>query len=200
MSEQELLIVFTKNPELGKCKTRLAKSIGNASALDVYIHLIKHTAKIVEKSTVDVAVFYSEYVENNDFWSDETCQKHVQIEGHLGEKMKAAFQYGFEKNYSRICVIGTDLFDLEVADITNAFQKLKSKDLVFGPANDGGYYLMGMRKMIPEAFLKKAWSTESVLEQTLEDTKKHSYSLLKTKNDIDTIDDLKKHSEFSRYW
>ena len=92
------------------------------------------------------------------------------------------------------------MLDLEISDINNAFQKLNKNDLVFGPAEDGGYYLMGMREMIPEAFLNKAWSTNSVLEQTLEDTKKFSHSLLKIKNDIDTIEDLKAYQEFSQYF
>lgn len=200
MRKQELLIVFTKNPELGKCKTRLAKSIGDKAALEVYNRLIKHTAEIVQNSGVDVAIFYSEYIEDNDFWSNSDFQKQVQVEGHLGKKMQSAFQYGFDKSYSKICIIGTDLLDLEISDIKDAFQLLEKTDLVFGPAEDGGYYLMGMRKMISEAFLNKAWSTNSVLEQTLEDTKKFSHSLLKIKNDIDTIEDLKAYQEFSRYF
>ncbi|MFN2262131.1 MAG: DUF2064 domain-containing protein, partial [Psychroflexus sp.] len=119
---------------------------------------------------------------------------------HLGAKMQAAFEWGFAQGYSRICIVGSDLLELETSDLDKAFQELERNDLVFGPANDGGYYLMGMSALHKEAFLEKAWSTDSVLQKTLEDTKNFSHSLLKTKIDIDTIEDLKAYPEFSQYF
>jgi rSAM/selenodomain-associated transferase 1 len=195
----KLVIVFAKNPELGKCKTRLAESIGDEKALEIYKKLIKHTAKTLSKVNANRAVFYSEEIQNQDFWDDEIFQKQVQTQGHLGQKMQAAFDWGFHKGYKQVCIVGSDLFELEVSDIHNAFQALETHDLVFGPAEDGGYYLMGMSAFYPEAFKDKAWSTELVLKKTLQDLKGKSFQLLKEKNDIDTVDDLKKHREFHHF-
>ncbi|MBZ9777903.1 TIGR04282 family arsenosugar biosynthesis glycosyltransferase [Psychroflexus sp. CAK8W] len=193
-----LVIVFAKNPELGKCKTRLAKSIGNEKALEVYKELIKHTAKTISNVSASRAIFYSKEIQKNDFWDDSLFHKLVQSGGHLGEKMQAAFEWGFAQGYSKICIVGSDLFELEASDLDKAFQKLEQNDLVFGPANDGGYYLMGMSALYKEAFLEKAWSTETVLEQTLKDLKNQNIRLLETKTDIDIVEDLVKHPEFHR--
>lgn len=189
--EKQLLLIFTKNPELGKCKTRLAKSIGNEKALFVYQHLLQHTAKEVSKTKSDIALFYTNFVDENDLWSNNYHKK-IQIEGHLGEKMKEAFQWGFNLGYKKVCIIGTDLLSLEAKDVHESFKLLDKNEIVFGPAEDGGYYLMAMKKLYKEAFLNKAWSTSLVLEQTIKDLPLLKIGYLKTKNDIDTFEDLKK--------
>jgi len=196
---KNLIIVFTRNPELGKCKTRLATSIGNKNALEVYKRLVAHTSKTIQQVKVDAVVFYTEKIQKNDTWNDDFFQKQIQIEGHLGEKMQAAFEWGFAKGYEKICIIGSDLLDLKSSNLTKAFQQLEKSDLVFGPAEDGGYYLMGMKKVHPAAFFKKAWSTNTVLQQTLKDLQNKSVAFLSEKNDIDTLEDLIKHHEFHRF-
>ena len=195
----KLVIVFTKNPEIGKCKTRLAVSIGDENTLAVYKTLIQYTAQVLSKLKEDCVVFYSEDIQTDDLWDDANFQKQVQSQGHLGKKMQAAFEWGFHKGYKQVCIVGSDLFELEVSDIHDAFQALETHDLVFGPAEDGGYYLMGMSAFHPEAFKDKAWSTELVLKETLQDLKSNSFQLLKEKNDIDTVDDLKKYQEFHHF-
>ncbi|SDG48429.1 TIGR04282 family arsenosugar biosynthesis glycosyltransferase [Psychroflexus sediminis] len=194
-----LVIVFAKNPQPGKCKTRLAKSIGDEKALEVYKELLKHTARTIGKVKANRAVFYSEEIRSGDLWSDTKFQKQVQSKGHLGQKMQAAFAWGFAQGFSKICIVGSDLFELRASDLENAFLKLDQNDAVFGPANDGGYYLMGMSRFYKNAFLKKAWSTEIVLQKTLEDLKGLSLAFLDTKTDIDTVEDLAKHPEFHPY-
>lgn len=196
---ENLVIVFAKNPELGKCKTRLAKSIGDEKALEVYKELLKHTAKTIGNVNASRAVFYSEEIQKKDIWNDNLFQKQVQIEGHLGEKIQAAFEWGFDQGYSKICIVGSDLFELETSDIEKAFHELEQNDAVFGPANDGGYYLMGMTRFYKKAFLDKAWSTETVLGKTVEDLKGLNIAFLETKTDIDTVEDLMKHPEFHYY-
>lgn len=192
---KELVIVFAKNPELGKCKTRLAKSIGDEKALEVYKTLLRHTAETLTEVEADRVVFYSETIQQQDLWDDDFFQKQVQIEGHLGKKMQAAFEWGFSQGYSKICIVGSDLMDLKATDLNQAFLKLESHDAVFGPANDGGFYLMGMTRLYPKAFLNKAWSTESVLEETLKDLKRLQIAFLKPKTDIDYVEDALKHEE-----
>jgi|AntRauTorckE5430_2_1112549.scaffolds.fasta_scaffold00194_19 hypothetical protein len=195
----KLVIVFAKNPEIGKCKTRLAVSIGDENTLAVYKTLIQYTAQVLSKLKEDCVVFYSEDIQTDDLWDDANFQKQVQSQGHLGKKMQAAFEWGFHKGYKQVCIVGSDLFELEVSDIHDAFQALETHDLVFGPAEDGGYYLMGMSALHSEAFKDKAWSTELVLKETLKDLKSNSFQLLKEKNDIDTVDDLKKYQEFHHF-
>jgi rSAM/selenodomain-associated transferase 1 len=194
-----LIIVFAKNPELGTCKTRLAKSIGDEKALEVYKELIVHTARTLSQVKASRVVFYSEKIETHDFWDDALFQKQVQSKGHLGQKMQAAFEWGFAQGYTKICIVGSDLFELEVSDIEEAFRQLQQNDIVFGPANDGGYYLMGMAQLYKNAFLDKAWSTSSVLQQTIEDLSDLTIAFLNTKTDIDTVEDLAKHRELHNY-
>ncbi len=196
---KNLIIVFTRNLELGKCKTRLAASIGDKNALAIYKILIQHTSNCVQAVDADAVAFYTENIQKNDAWPDSFFQKQLQIEGHLGKKMQTAFQWGFSKGYENICIVGSDLFSLKVSDLVEAFHALTKKDLVFGPAKDGGYYLMGMKKLHPEAFLNKAWSTETVLNETLSDLEGKSIALLQTKNDVDTVEDLIQHPELFEY-
>jgi rSAM/selenodomain-associated transferase 1 len=191
----KLVMVFAKNPELGKCKTRLAKSIGDEKALEVYKTLLRHTAETLAQVEADRVVFYSETIQHHDLWDDNVFQKQVQIQGHLGEKMQAAFEWGFAQGYSKICIVGSDLMELQSTDLDQAFQELEAHDVVFGPAQDGGFYLMGMTQLYKQAFLNKAWSTETVLEDTLKDLKGLKYALLETKTDIDYVENALQHQE-----
>lgn len=187
----ELLIVFVKNPELGRVKTRLAKDIGDEEALAVYQKLLKTTIAAAKGCRSDVRFYFNNSVDSS-IWSED--QSKIQSGDDLGEKMKNAFQDGFSEGYERIAIIGSDLPDMTSALIDKSFQSLSFMDTVIGPASDGGYYLLGMKKMISEIFESIHWSTDTVLETTLErlTKKKESYFLLETKNDIDTKEDLMK--------
>ena len=187
--DKKILLVFTKNPELGKCKTRLAKSIGSKNALKVYKHLLEHTAKIINQIETNIAIFYSDFINSNDIWSNNYHKK-LQSEGHLGLRMENAFEWAFKKGYEKVGVIGTDLLSLTTLDIHQSFELLDKNDVVFGPAEDGGYYLMAMNTLIKEAFFDKEWSTSSVLEQSIKDLETKKIGFLKVKNDIDTYEDL----------
>jgi rSAM/selenodomain-associated transferase 1 len=191
----KLVMVFAKNPELGKCKTRLAKSIGDEKALEIYKTLLRHTAETLAQVEADRVVFYSETIQHHDLWDECVFQKQDQIQGHLGEKMEAAFEWGFAQGYSKICIVGSDLMELQSTDLDQAFLELENHDVVFGPAQDGGFYLMGMTQLYKQAFLNKAWSTETVLEDTLQDLKGFKYALLETKTDIDYVENALQHQE-----
>lgn len=190
-----LIIVFVRNPELGRVKTRLAKSIGDQAALETYKILSKHTASVVHKTTADKIIFYSDKIQDNDVWTATNCKKQIQTKGDLGQKMLAAFQYGFSLGYKKIIIIGSDLYSLCPKHIKSAFEKLENYDVVFGPALDGGYYLLGLNFMIPKIFKQKQWSTSSVLKETLSDLKEFNVNLLEPLNDIDTYEDLKKEPQ-----
>lgn len=190
-----LIMIFARNPKLGKVKTRLAKTIGDFAALETYKILMKHTANVVEKSNAEKIVFYSEYINYNDVWAKIKCKKVKQSEGDLGEKMQTAFEYAFELGYKKIVIIGSDVYSLKTEHIDSAFTQLETHDVVIGPAHDGGYYLLGLNFIIPELFEQKKWGTSSVLENTLADLNELNVTLLEPLNDIDTYEDLKKEPQ-----
>ena len=190
-----LIIVFVRNPELGRVKTRLAKSIGDQAALETYKILSKHTSKIISEIDSDQLIFYSDKIQDNDVWTATNCKKQIQTKGDLGQKMLAAFQYGFSLGYQKILIIGSDLYSLRPKHIESAFEQLENYDVVIGPALDGGYYLLGLNFIIPKIFKQKQWSTSSVLKKTLSDLKEFNVNLLEPLNDIDTYEDLKKEPQ-----
>lgn len=186
---KNLLIIFAKNPVLGQCKTRLAKGIGAKNALAVYRILLQHTAQTTRNLKIDKEVFYTDFIDHEDLWDPGIFKKNKQVNGSLGEKMQAAFEAGFKKGYQKIVLIGTDLISLEASDIQGAFKALESDPVVFGPAQDGGYYLIGLNRTRPELFKNIPWSTAEVLTKSLEQLD-NVYQLLQIKNDIDTVEDL----------
>ena len=191
------IIVFTRNPELGKCKTRLAKSIGDEEALNVYKKLLQHTADVVKKVDADRFVFYSENIQGNDIWESAFFHKELQHGKDLGERMQSAFEHVFSKQFSKVIIVGSDLLDLSPEIIENAFNSLNDNDAVIGPAEDGGYYLLGMKTLHKATFKNKDWGKETVLEQTKNDFFGKSLYVLETLNDIDYLEDLKPYETFN---
>ena len=90
--------------------------------------------------------------------------------------MEAAFKDVFDKGYESLLIIGSDCFELTTNNIEDAFSKLEKNDIVIGPSNDGGYYLLGMKKLFPFIFKNKEWSTESVLNETILELKHNNIS------------------------
>jgi len=192
--DKDALIVFVKNPLLGKVKTRLAQKIGLKNALRIYQKLLNHTLKIILPLTQDVIIYYSDEVIIDDMWAGRQFLKEKQSGIDLGNKMSNAFNECFSKGYKKICIIGSDNLEITTEIIEQAFHVLNETDIVIGPATDGGYYLAGMKAQYSKIFKNKSWSTSRVLEETINDLKDQtlSYSLLKTLSDIDTYKDLKK--------
>ena len=196
---QKALIIFTRNPELGKVKTRLATTIGDAAALEVYHKLLEHTVDITQTLKVDKFVFYSEQIQENDHWDTTIYYKELQKGTNLGERMHHAFELLFKKGYRQIIIVGSDIFELTTKNIQEAFTGLDTANFVVGPALDGGYYLLGMNTLNKSLFKHKKWGTSTVLKATLKNLANEKVALLATKNDIDTYDDLKKSSEFNQF-
>ena len=96
------LIIFTRNIELGKCKTRIAKKIGDEAALETYKYLVKHTIKICKELNADKYVFYSENIIKDDIWNSEIFRKKLQYGYDLGARMENAFSELFQLGYDRI--------------------------------------------------------------------------------------------------
>jgi len=199
-TSKKALIIFTRNPELGKCKTRLAATIGDESALEIYKYLLQHTAKLSEKVKADKYVFYSESIKREDIWDATIFNKKLQQGNDLGERMENAFTELFELGYEKVIIIGSDLLDLSSDDVNEAFDFLNENDAVIGPAKDGGYYLLGMKNMHSKVFKNKEWGTSTVLENTLSDLKDSTISMLKELNDIDTFEDMKHYEQLKKFY
>lgn len=192
MTANDSLIIFVKNPEKGKVKTRLAKDIGDDQALHVYHRLLQYTKSISKPLNSEKIVYYSDFIDNNDLWDNMTFEKHLQDGADLGERMQNAFAEAFARGQQRVLIIGSDCVELETYMIKEAFAVLENNDVVIGPAKDGGYYLLGMRKFYPTLFENKPWSSDDLLMDTIIDLKKLNapYYLLKTLSDIDHVEDL----------
>lgn len=188
------LIVFIKNPEKGKVKTRLAQSVGDDMALAIYKALLKHTRKVAEVLTVERHLFYHQNINEKDDWQPSKFHKNLQIEGDLGHKMAAAFQKIFRKN-DKVVIIGSDCPTLTPEIVQEAFDKLEEFPFVIGPAMDGGYYLLGMSQFLPTVFGNIEWSTSTVFSTTIQriETMNKSYYLLPKISDVDYAEDWEKY-------
>ena len=200
MKNTNLILIFTRNPELGKCKTRLAKTIGDENALIIYKMLLEHTEQVVRQVDADKAVYYSVKVRENDMWDNNIYQKHQQFGADLGLRMQHAFKQSFEAGYQKVLIVGSDLYDLKPQHIQQAFESLDNNDVVIGPAQDGGYYLLGMKTLQPHIFENKQWGTETVRKDTLQDLSDKKIKQLAVLNDIDVFEDVEKYDIFKPYF
>jgi len=184
-----------KNPVLGKVKTRLAATVGDEKALSIYHDLLKKCREESERVFARRILYYSDFIEE-DLWSEELFEKFVQQGEGLGDKLTNAIQASVSNNEARTIVIGSDCYDLNAEIIEKAFSSLEKHDSVIGPANDGGYYLLGFRQYNQALFEGINWSTSEVFKQTIEKLKALNLSVdvLEELVDLDTFEDLKKSS------
>lgn len=186
------LIIFVRNPEAGKVKTRLASTLGDEKALAIYKELLAHTRKVCSGASAERFVFYAETIPATDEWSGGSFTRMKQAGTDLGQRMMHAFAEVFAQGHEKVLIIGSDCFELTTNIIEDAFELLEKYDTVIGPARDGGYYLLGLKKMNPALFVNKEWSTENVFRQTIHDIEKQllTYALLPVLTDVDTEADL----------
>ncbi len=190
--EQDLkkgLIIFARKPVLGKVKTRLAATVGDLKALDIYKRLLIHTRSVAKGATCQSFAFLTEDDED-DFWKGFSC--HLQSGETLGDRMYEAFSLLFTKGYHQCIIIGSDCPGLTKEIINAAFDALITNDIVIGAAADGGYYLLGMKKIYTLLFKNKNWSTENVFTHTLMDIKQDclTYHTMPVLNDVDEEKDI----------
>tara|TARA_B100000949_G_scaffold161755_1_gene142522 strand:- start:272 stop:940 length:669 start_codon:yes stop_codon:yes gene_type:complete len=196
---KNLLLILTRNPELGKCKTRLAAKVGDQAALEIYNFLLDKTVSFTKDLKVEKWVYYSETIWMDDIWDNKVYKKKLQVGNDLGERMMNAFDEGFKAGFENIIIIGSDMFHLDQTDLEAAFSKLMDHDFVLGPAEDGGYYLLGMKSLKKELFQNKEWGTNTVLADTLSDIKDEKFVLLDEKNDVDYYEDIKDIEAFAPF-
>ena len=188
------LIIFVKNAEIGKVKTRLANTLGDEMALKIYYALLNHTREIAQVLPVNRLLFYSRFINEGDEWPNSYFQKHLQEGADLGERISNAFHLALDQ-FQKVVIIGSDCASLTSAIVEQAFTKLDEYPFVIGPAQDGGYYLLGMKHHSPTLFQDIAWSTEEVLPATLGKIKElnQTYFLLPELSDIDHAEDWEKY-------
>ena len=185
------LLIFIRNPQLGKVKTRLARTLGDAEALRIYHILLSKTRAAALDCQAERCLWYSDFVDENDDWRPFAFQKRIQHPGDLGERMEAAFQMAFEAGAQKVVIIGSDCPELSGVVLQQAFDLLDSVDFVLGPVPDGGYYLLGMKALEPSVFYGIEWSTETVRAKTLEKIAAlgKSFAQLPMLSDVDTEED-----------
>ena len=186
------VFIFCRYPELGKVKTRIAKESSDEIALALYEKMIAQVFANIKNSTYSFEVHHTggEAVEV-DFWL-ESMESQKQAEGDLGDKLKHSVKEWFSKTDEALVIIGADQPDIVQAVLAETEEKLKTNDLVVGPAADGGYYLIAMNKAYLELFDNIQWGSASVLQETLSKVLELglSYFLLAEKSGIDYLSDV----------
>jgi rSAM/selenodomain-associated transferase 1 len=186
------LIIMVKNPVAGKTKTRLAQDVGDRKALQMYAILQRHTRdQALRLEGITCYLHYSDHVDTDDEWPKDRFIKLVQVGPGLGERMATAFDHAFARKHGEVVVIGSDCPGLTTEILQQAFAALATHEVVIGPANDGGYYLLGLRHPQPALLTDMTWSVSTVLRETLARTQVQGLSVkqLAALSDVDHLED-----------
>ena len=180
------IVVFLRVPELGKVKTRLAATLGNRQALEIYRQLIQTTLKSTLQTGLTNYLYFYPFIDEEISQSHPLIRARTQKGDDLGEKMYHAFDEVL-KIHDRVITIGTDCPYLSTEILQNAIAALDDHDIVLGPATDGGYYLIGLKHNAKPIFEKISWSTDRVLKETIGVIERldQSYYLLPELGDVD---------------
>jgi rSAM/selenodomain-associated transferase 1 len=195
------IIIFAREPLPGRVKTRLAATLGDRAAAELYETMLREVLETCRQlHDVETVVFWECGEESLPRLAERyRCRSRRQGRGDLGQRMRAAFEEMFAAGCDVCCIIGSDAPDLPSSYIQEAYNLLATErtDVVFGPATDGGYYLLGLRRVVPPLFTDIFWSSAGVLEQSLAAARKagHTPVLLPEWQDIDTIEDLHAYHE-----
>lgn len=194
VNNDSALGIMFRIPEYGKVKKRLAVQIGNWTTLKLYQKMLKETLENVSRLTsIDIYGFYkgTGLAKFNTF---KTLQNISQMGKDFGERMLNAFKWLFNKDYKKMILIGSDSPDMPIHYIQEAFLRLDTFEFVLGPSEDGGYYLIGLRRPIDSLFKDIKWGSKTVMIDTLKiaEREKISYFLLPQWYDIDDIEDLRR--------
>jgi rSAM/selenodomain-associated transferase 2/rSAM/selenodomain-associated transferase 1 len=187
-----------KYPQPGAVKTRLVPALGEERACELYRALVRHTLKEVERLaarervSVQIRVAGAPDFETARRWLGAKLAFAPQGDGDLGQRMERAVDEAFEEGAPAAVVIGADCPELAAVHLAAALRALERKDVVVGPAADGGYYLLGMRRFLPDLFHGIEWSSARVLDQTVAilHQARVEYDLLETLHDVDCAEDL----------
>jgi len=190
------ILIFAKYPEAGKCKTRLAKGLGDENALRIYKALLHHTLTVVASTPYRKILFVDppEHVSDAPAWAPGMDSYLPQSDGDLGKRLLDAITSRFDQGATALLLLGCDCPQISKESVTSSFIALENADVVLGPTFDGGYYLLGLKARHASLFQDIPWSTEQVLTKTLNILKIQSlsYISLDSFSDVDTLDDYRR--------
>lgn len=200
-SSTERLIIFTRYPQPGITKTRLIPLLGKQGAADFHGYLTQLTINQCLSCQPDRSFSLQVYFTGGSLdlmqsWLGKELDYEEQGEGNLGEKMTRALAQSFQSGYEKVIIIGCDCPQLTGEIIQLAFESLQEKEVVLGPAEDGGYYLIGLRRFIPQLFQLESWGTSQVLSQTQHLVKSLNLSLFL----LPCLPDIDRPEDFLRYF
>ena len=196
---RKALLIFLRYPEPGQVKSRLSAAVGPDEAARTYEKLARRSLGVVadfkrQHPTVEVFVFYT------------PAERQLQIQEafpgpwrfacqqgeDLGERMEHAIRHVMNQDFSEVLLTGTDLADLEPADLEEAFRAVESGYAALGPAHDGGFYLIGLDRLCPMAFQSERWGTSDVFKRTAHLLTRSGFQVrrLKERKDVDRLEDL----------
>ncbi len=193
----EVVAIMGRAPELGRVKSRLAASIGEPGALAVHTALGKAVADRLAAGLSTQRAGWAIVTPNDKLdeasaWLGEPWRVMPQGEGDLGERMHRVVESAFCCGAQRVVLFGTDCAEVTAADLDAAYAALEQNDAVIGPAEDGGYWCIGLSRPLPALFRNMAWGTSSVAKMTRERAVSEGIALaeLRELNDVDRLDDL----------
>ena len=192
-TDENWVLVFAKSPRPGRVKTRLAGLLGPEGASRLYEALLTDTVLAVASVPGVRRVIACDPPEDLDWFVSrfgDGFQLTSQGPGDFGQRLHGCFEEAFAQGARRAVVVGSDLPTLNGSCIAGAFRLLHSHDLVLGPADDGGYYLMGLARMVPELFQDVDWSTDRVLDQTLDRARRARLTFTRLDAECDVDDGL----------
>jgi rSAM/selenodomain-associated transferase 1 len=194
------LIVFTRCPDTGCCKTRLIPVLGEAGAVELHKSLVQHTIRSISEA-VDHAVTVEIRYAGDDVQGlriicgdkADRMRFRPQQGDTLGDRLTDALEAAFGEGASKVAMIGTDCPDLNFTAVATALKLLDDQDLVLGPAVDGGYNLIAFRAPISEMFAGISWGESTVFADTLNKARRLGLTigLLPTLADVDRAEDLR---------
>jgi uncharacterized protein len=189
--------LFLKAPIPGAVKTRLASSLGDAGALSAYRELVEFLLKRIGSHRVHIH-HTPEDPEPLISWLGDEYTYFAQKGSDLGERLIYAMELEFVHGAKKLIFLGGDCPYVDEARLEEAFASLQDHDVVLGPASDGGYYLIGVKHILPELFTGVAWGSDSVFQTTVEICQKFgfSYALLPEESDVDDLKDWEKAKAF----
>jgi rSAM/selenodomain-associated transferase 1 len=197
MPDKSIILIFVKVPLKGQVKSRVAAVVGDETALGLYKNFVLDVIDTVIKTGCPFRICYApaEAGQAMTGWLNTDCPLKPQQGNDLGERMENAFIQCFAEGIERVVLIGSDLPDLAPAILHEALSSLARKDVVIGPAFDGGYYLIGFnrRSFLPKIFHGIAWGTATVFQDTIAILGDHALTVHRAPqwHDVDTSEDLK---------
>ncbi len=191
------LVIMAKAPEPDSVKTRLKGYLSDDERVALYEKLLSDTvARLRDLPQTDTFITYSSGLDGDkgEYFERFDLPLYPQVGEGLGERMHLALAHLLAKGYERVALVGADIPALGAHEVMEAFEYLEYADVAFGPASDGGYYLVAMRKPHPEVFVNIEWSTPDTLQQTLDRAADAGLltAMCAELADIDTVEDLRR--------